>query len=127
MIVMLSRSLTILILSIFCLQSSGQIVTVNSEFSSDSTMIGSQLFFTLTAESGPEVFLSLPVFSDTITKEIEILTSSDIDTSYEDGRRIISQKYKVASFEPGWNIVPPQAIIFEVDELRDTIYKLHFY
>jgi hypothetical protein len=100
----------------------GQIVTVRAEFGSDSVMLGEQLKFRIVAESADDVQVGLPVYSDTLSKEIEILGVSDIDTSYRENRRIISQEYLVASFEPGWNTIPPQPVTFRTESLSDTVY-----
>jgi hypothetical protein len=101
---------------------SGQIVTVRADFESDSAMLGEQLKFTISAESADDVQVGLPVYSDTLSSEIEILRVSDIDTSYRENRRIISQEYLVTSFEPGWNTIPPQPVTFRTEGLSDTVY-----
>ena len=113
-----------LILALFSLslQVGGQIVTVRAAFDADSAMLGKQLTYTITAESAENVMIRLPVYHDTLSKEIEILEASDIDTTFRDDRRIISQEYLVAAFEPGWNTIPPQPVIFQTAGLTDTAY-----
>ena len=66
----------------FSLQVSGQIVTVRAAFDADSVMLGEQLTYTISAESDDGVMIGLPEYSDTLSKEIEILEASDIDTTY---------------------------------------------
>lgn len=117
------RSYIILfIFSLTLVPLSGQIVTVRADFESDSAMLGEQLKFIITAESADDVQVGLPVYSDTLSKEIEILSVSDIDTAYSENRRTISQEYLVASFEPGWNTVPPLPVTFRTEGLSDTVY-----
>jgi hypothetical protein len=116
------RSYIILLIFSLVAPLSGQIVTVRANFESDSALLGDQLKFTISAESASDVQVGLPVYSDTLSKEIEILRVSDIDTSYNENRRIISQEYLVTSFEPGWNTIPPQPVTFRTEGLSDTVY-----
>ncbi|MEX0980619.1 MAG: cell wall anchor protein [Bacteroidales bacterium] len=113
-----------LILAFFSLslQVDGQIVTVRAAFDADSVMLGEQLTYTISAESAEDVMIGLPVYSDTLSKEIEILEVSDIDTTFRDDRIIISQEYLVAAFEPGWNTIPPQPVTFQTTGIADTAY-----
>lgn len=106
----------------FSLQVSGQIVTVRADFDADSVMLGEQLTYTISAESDDDVMIGLPVYSDTLSKEIEIIEVSDIDTTYKDDRRIIYREYRVAAFKPGWNTIPPQPVGFQTSEMTDTAY-----
>lgn len=116
------KALAILIISIFCLQLSGQIITVNSGFDTDSIMIGDQVNYSINVESADDVMVHFPEYSDTITEQLEILKSSDIDTSWNEDRRILSRNYVVTSFDPGWNTVAPQPVIFDTGEYSDTTY-----
>jgi hypothetical protein len=99
-----------------------QVVTVRGSFGADSVMIGEQTRYRITVESADDVQIGLPVYSDTLSREIEILQASDIDTTYRDGRRVISQEYLVTSFDPGWNTVPPQPVTFRTAGFADTVY-----
>ena len=99
-----------------------QIVTVRGSFGADSVMIGEQIKYMITVESADDVLIGLPVYSDTLSGEIEILQASDIDTTFREGRRVISQEYLVTSFDPGWNTVPPQPVTFQTAGLSDTVY-----
>jgi hypothetical protein len=95
---------------------------VKSEFNADSIMIGNHVSYTIIVETAMDVHVDFPVYSDTITGEIEILSSSDTDTTFDEDRRIISREYKVTSFDPGWNTVPPQPVAFETGEFADTVF-----
>ena len=116
------RSYIILIIFSLALPLNGQIVTVRAAFGADSALLGEQLKFTISAESADDVQVGLPVYSDTLSQEIEILRVSDIDTAYRENRRVISQEYLVTSFEPGWNTIPPQPVTFRTEGLSDTLY-----
>ncbi|MEX2371752.1 MAG: hypothetical protein WD578_12145 [Bacteroidales bacterium] len=100
----------------------GQIVTVKSTFGKDSVSLGEQFIYSITVESENEVMVGLPTYTDTLSKQIEILESSGTDTIYIDNKRRITKKFLVTSFEPGWNTIPPQPVTFTSGELRDTVY-----
>jgi hypothetical protein len=96
-----------LIISIFLLilivsSSSGQNVNVSSAFDSSRIYIGDQIKFTLTVDQPSNLHLTLPVFKDTICKNIEILSGPFTDSSsVQKGRLKIIQKYLITSFDSG--------------------------
>lgn len=100
----------------------GQIVTVNSGFSADSVMIGKHVTYSITVESGNDMAIAFPEYSDTITGEIEILRAFPADTTFDGAKRRITREYLVTSFEPGWNTVPPQPVAFKSPDLSDTLF-----
>ena len=104
------------------LNAEAQLITVKSEFESDSAMIGEQINYNLTVTVDSGVSVSLPVYSDTISNEIEIISEEGIDTAIVDSRKVITASYKVTSFEPGWNTVPPQPVEFTTGTITDTAY-----
>jgi hypothetical protein len=118
----MKRSIIFMVLTVAAFNANAQIVTVRSAFGQDSIMLGEQLLYSLTVESDKDVKVDIPLFSDTITGAIEIISASSPDTTYESNRRILKTEYLVTSFEPGWNTVPPLPVAFEQNELRDTIY-----
>jgi len=113
----------ILILALFMpVMASGQIVTVKASFEQDSLMLGKQTTFTISARAGLDVNVEFPEYSDTITSQLEILESFPMDTLENDARRTILKRYRVTSFEPGWNTIPPQPVAFRKGTLSDTVY-----
>lgn len=119
---MLKKSIYILFLFVCSLPLYSQIITVRAGFDADSILIGQQIHFSLIVETAEDVNAALPVYSDTISKSIELLKEFDADTSVLNGRRTITQKYLVTSFEPGWNTVPPQPIPYSTKSFDDTTY-----
>jgi hypothetical protein len=85
----------------------GQDVKVTSAFDSARIYIGDQIKFTVTVDKPDGLKLSLPLFKDTITKNIEILAGPFVDSSKQNGRMRIIQKYLVTSFDSGRYQVPP--------------------
>lgn len=118
----MKRSILYILLAVMLVQANAQIVTVRSAFEKDSAMLGEQLLYSLTVASDKDVTVNMPLFSDTITGAIEIVSTAPPDTSYDGNRRILKTAYKVTSFEPGWNTVPPLPVAFQKNELKDTIY-----
>lgn len=85
-----------------------QEVKVRTEFDSARIWLGDQINFTVTIEKPVGYLLSLPVFRDTIIKNIEILKGPLSDTTMlKDGRISIKQKYLITSFDSGFYQVPP--------------------
>jgi hypothetical protein len=86
----------------------GQEVNVTAAFDSSKIYLGDHVNFTVTVDKPLNYPLSVPVFKDTIRKNIEILNGPLVDTSFlKDGRIRIREKYLVTSFDSGFYQVPP--------------------
>jgi hypothetical protein len=96
----------LILLSLF-LSVRGQDVKITSVFDSARIYIGDQIGFTVTIDKPEGINLQMPVFKDTIIKSIEILTGPRIDSSTQNGRIRIIQKYLITSFDSGRYQVPP--------------------
>jgi uncharacterized repeat protein (TIGR01451 family) len=97
----------VLLISIFP-SSFGQNVNVTSAFDSAKISIGDQIKFTVTVDKPTNVKVSIPVFKDTLTKNIEIISGPKTDSSVQlDGRMRLIQKYVVTSFDSGQYQVKP--------------------
>jgi len=88
--------------------SAGQDVKITSSFDSARIFIGDQIRYTITAEKPAGIKLRLPVFKDTISKNIEIISGPKIDSvTDKNGRTRIIHKYLVTSFDSGRYQVKP--------------------
>ena len=97
----------VLLISIFP-SSFWQNVNVTSAFDSAKISVGDQIKFTVTVDKPTNVKVSLPVFKDTLTKNIEIISGPKTDSSVQlDGRMRLIQKYVVTSFDSGQYQVKP--------------------
>ena len=102
-----------LILSIFLFisiisSSIAQEVKITSSFDSARIFIGDQIKFTVTVDQPSNLRLTLPVFKDTLCKNIEIISGPRIDSiSSQNGRVKIIQKYLITSFDSGRYQVQP--------------------
>ena len=100
--------------------STGQNVNVTSSFDSTRIYIGDQIKFTITVDKPSDIRLMLPVFKDTLTKNIEIISGPQTDSSKtSDGRIRIIQKYVITSFDSGlYRVKPIFAEIKSADGLK---------
>ena len=102
-----------LILSIFLFisiisSSFGQDVKITSSFDSSRIYIGDQIKYTITIDKPSDLKLTLPIFKDTLCKNIEIISGPRIDSSsIQNGRIKIIQKYLITSFDSGRYQVRP--------------------
>lgn len=116
----LKHILTIfLLLVVIALQA--QIISVQSKLSSDSMMIGDQLFYTLRVDAAENLSFSMPVLTDTLSRDIEILELYGGDTTNNgEGRLIIEHSYVITGFEQGLQIIPSQKVIYTLNSIKDT-------
>jgi uncharacterized repeat protein (TIGR01451 family) len=100
--------------------STGQNVNVTSSFDSTRIYIGDQIKFTITVDKPSGLKLTLPVFKDTLTKNIEIISGPHTDsTKVQDGRIKVFQKYLITSFDSGlYRVKPIFAEIKSADGLK---------
>jgi len=103
---------------------SAQLVRVTSEVSSDSMMIGDQILYTLRVEAAENVDFRLPPISDTLSRNLEILSPVSADTGVTDGKKRIEHSYILTSFEEGMHIVPTQGVVYSFDGRTDTALSM---
>jgi hypothetical protein len=102
-----------LIISIFLFisiisSSFGQEVNIKSSFDSSRIYVGDQIKFTITIDKPSNLGLSLPIFKDTLCKNIEIISGPRVDSSaIQNGRIKIIEKYLITSFDSGRYQVKP--------------------
>jgi hypothetical protein len=108
------------VLLILPLSLKGQEVTVSAAFDTTKIFIGDQTGFSVAIEQPAGIRLLIPVFKDTLTKNIEILNGPVVDTLKTDDNRIrITEKYLVTSFDSGfYNIDPVYAEISDSKGLK---------
>ena len=86
----------------------GQEVKVTSSFDSTRIVIGDQIKYTVTVDKPTGLRLNLPVFKDTICKNIDIVSGPKIDSvAGQNGRIKIIHKYLITSFDSGRYQVNP--------------------
>jgi hypothetical protein len=96
------------LISVFPFSSKGQEVIVTAAFDTSRILIGDQINFSVTVDQPAGLKLSLPVFRDSLSRNIEILSGPEIDTSILTGNKIrITEKYLVTSFDSGFYMIDP--------------------
>ncbi|TRX70321.1 hypothetical protein [Carboxylicivirga sp. M1479] len=101
-----------LILFGFQSNSVAQNVSVSATMDSTVIFIGGQIDLKLQLSQPDGLDLPFPLLTDTITKNIEIVRLSELDTlNRENGRLLIEQNLRITSFDSGLHYVPP--IVFE--------------
>lgn len=100
-----------LILSIYLyisiISAFSQEVNVTSSFDTSKIFIGDQIKFTITVDQPSDLRLTLPLFKDTLCKNIEILSGPVVDSSSQDGKIKIIGKYLITSFDSGFYQISP--------------------
>jgi hypothetical protein len=97
-----------------------QLISVRSEVSRDSLMIGDQVIYTLQVEAADQVEFRMPLLLDTLGRNLELLSPAVSDTTTANGRRVVKQNYLITGFEAGMQIVPAQEVIYKNGNLIDT-------
>ena len=103
------RGLIIFFILIYAITGlNGQDISVTTAFDSTEIYLGDQIYFTIKVEQPSGAKLDVQQFSDTITKNIEIISGPYSDTSaIPDDRLRIINKYLITSFDSGFYMVPP--------------------
>jgi hypothetical protein len=84
-----------------------QNVVVTSTLDTSRILIGDQINYTITIDKPSELNLSIPIFKDTLFKNIEIISGPLIDSSNLNGRTRLVGKYLITSFDSGYYAIPP--------------------
>jgi uncharacterized repeat protein (TIGR01451 family) len=86
----------------------GQNVNITSSFDSSRIYVGDQIKYTITIDKPSDLKLTVPIFKDTLCKNIEIISGPRVDSSsIQNGRIKIIQKYLITSFDSGRYQVRP--------------------
>jgi hypothetical protein len=108
MIVMKKVFLSLFLFISIISSSIGQEVKITSSFDSTKIFIGDQIKFTITIDKPSGLKLALPVFKDTLCKNVEIISGPHIDSSAaQNGRIKIIHKYLITSFDSGRYQIKP--------------------
>jgi hypothetical protein len=101
-----------------------QNVKVTSSFDSARIYIGDQINFIVTIQQPANINLTLPVFKDSLMKNIEILSGPVFDSTQSgDGTINVVEKYLITSFDSGFYQVPPVYAELKSDEGIKRFYS----
>jgi len=112
----------LLIIQAFVFQIQAQEVSATASLDSTLILIGGQIDMKMEISQPADLVLNFPQFNDTITKNIEIVDKGYPDTARLDNNRLlISQLYRITSFDTGLHYIPPYEIEFEINNLKQNI------
>lgn len=120
-------ALTLAISGLAAVEAKAQ-VNVSASIDTSMMLIGDQTNFILEASCPKGYSVNMPVFADTVIRNLEVVEAYKIDTAVADGITRIIQKYLVTCFDSGWYAVPqlPFAVT-QPDGFTDTIYSAPVY
>jgi hypothetical protein len=101
-----------------------QLVSIDAKVEKDTIMIGEQTDLILRVVHEQSVKISFPVFKDTLSSKVEIISQGKIDTSFSEQDMVLTQRLLITSFDSGQNIIPSLPFAIEFEELRDTLYTI---
>lgn len=119
-----------LIFSLAWFGSYGQPIEVKARLDSTRLLIGAQTTITLEAIKPRGKSVVFPFLKDTITRAIEVLQVSSLDsTVLEDDKMLMSKALTITSFDSGYHVMPPFEFFTEnknggVDTLRSNTLAL---
>ncbi len=93
-----------------------QEIRVNATLDTSMLMIGDQTILTLEAVVPPSCRVVWPEIADTLTRQIEVIRKSRIDTLEQDGLkgdRLLTQKLVITSFDSGYFAIPPFVFLYQ--------------
>ena len=106
----------IFILLVIISGTKAQNVVVTSSFDTSRILIGDQINYTITIDKPSELNLSIPIFRDTLFRNIEIISGPLIDSSILNGRTKLVGKYLITSFDTGYYAIPPVFVEIKSNE-----------
>jgi len=113
------RKILLLFLLIFCFAHTSlwaQKITVNARLDSTVLWIGNQAHLSFQVSQQPSQKVSMPVFSDSIVRGLELVEPVKTDTvKSADGPMLVTQHYVVTAFEDSLLYIPPFPFISNGD------------
>lgn len=98
-----------------------QNITLDAYLDTNHILIGDQINLNFEITCPKNVEVEFPFFNDTVTKEIEIIEQSKIDTSFADNLLKLRRKVLITSFDTGALVIPPLYFKLKFDTINDTI------
>ena len=105
-------------LNLFFLQA--QVIEVNARLDSTKMRIGEHIKFYIEIKKEEGTKVRIGEFQDSLSSKIEILKTDSVKI---DENQILNKIFTLTSFEPGIYTLPSVPVIFETQELNDTIFS----
>jgi hypothetical protein len=120
----LSAALTLLVVSL----TRAQEVIVRAELDTNRALIGDQVKLHLSVEKPSTLQVGFPILKDTLSRDIEIISHSPVDTSSPAaGRNILHQDILISVFDTGLYEIPSLLFIVQPNDKADTLHTLPVY
>lgn len=101
-------------------KANGQNISVSASLDSTLMVIGGQMNLTLEVTQPSGLNIKFPLFTDTITKNIEVVEVGKPDTVFQNNNLLnISQVYRITSFDSGLFYIPPIAFEYMMAEMAE--------
>lgn len=102
---------------------SAQVIQTQASIDRNECLIGDHITLKLTLSKPKEARIFFPSLVDTLSKSIEIINASGIDTIYKENNQIqLQQLLTITSFDTGQITIPPLAFLMLRDSIEDTIF-----
>ncbi len=121
---MIRRLIFIISASLLSLSVLPQEVLVEAEIDSADIYIGDQIDYTVTVTQPPDIYLDIPEYGDTLYSKLEIISQSEVDTTFEDtGEIVLTKRYTITSFDTGYYQIPPYYLEYETAQGKKRFYS----
>jgi len=116
----MKRILLLIFFAAAIVKAFAQSVTVNAQIDSLQILIGEQTGITLEVSADADKRITLPIYSDTLVRGVELIEIAKPDSEYlNDGKRLVlKQKYIITSFDSALYYLPPMEV-----QVGDETYK----
>ena len=125
----MKRFYILLFLSTLFAKAFAQSVTVSAQIDSLQILIGEQTGITLEVSADVDKHISMPVYSDTLVRGVELIEIAKPDSEYlNDGKRLVlKQKYIITSFDSALYYLPPMEVEVEGEVYQSNPLALKVY
>ncbi len=97
-------------------------LTVNVALDTNVIAIGDQINLKLSIDQPKDISISFPVFTDSITENIEVIRQWPLDTTKnKDGSLKVQKKYLITSFDGGVHKIPPFVFKLNGENINNII------
>jgi len=113
-----------ILLFIISLPLISQDITVEAKLDSSDVLIGDHINYTVTVRQPSGIRLLMPEYTDSLYTGLEILSQTEIDTSYLDNDELfLSKNFTITSFDTGFYQIPPFYLELETNKSRKRFYS----
>jgi hypothetical protein len=121
----LSRLILSVALTLVISATRAQKIIIRAELDTNKALIGDQIKLHLSIEKPTATQVNFPVLKDTITRNIEIISNSSIDTtSIASERNILSRNLLISVFDTGLFEIPALTFTVQSNGIQDTLNTL---